>query len=174
MHRAKHGECHRGDLHDIAQTLGKSVCQGVAHHGEGVVMRSPHESRRPLWEEKMEPKSPPIPHFLRVTRALALASGMIVPLAAVTEGCGGAVVRQEPGPTDLAADATPEDANTPSLVGDADSTYDGWGAGTSGYEGGSTGLDAGIPYEGGPVGVGPIPDSGYEGGTIGVDSGEHD
>ncbi len=133
---------------------------------------------------------PRVPHFLRVTRALALVSGLGLPAAATT-GCGGAVSTS---PTSSSDDSGALDGSTggydaqvgndasvcsgicgyPYWLHDSGATgvmaYDGGTTGVTAYDGGSGGVMAydggssgGGIYDGAIVGVRP-----YDGGPLGI------
>ncbi len=87
-----------------------------------------------------------IPHYLRVTRAVALVSSLATPVIAVA--CGGST-------------------DTPTPQGGGDAAADGQYGGIVGYDGGPNGV---VAFEGGPNGVVAY-DAGpevHEGGPIGV------
>jgi hypothetical protein len=127
-----------------------------------------------------------VPHFLRVTRALALVSGIGLPLA----GCGGALTTSSSNSDDSGASCSycEDTGNSPWGGGDDGGmrcygicepptwvgAYDGGGSGVFPYDGGASGVapydgggadvDAGgMAYDGGPSGVAI-----YDGGLLGI------
>jgi hypothetical protein len=96
-----------------------------------------------------------IPHFLRVTQALAFVSGFGLPIIA---GCGSSSAPTTGGESD---GASSEDAAYEATM------IVGGGIGIPPYDGAVTGVAI---YEGGPMGVTVQPDSStvYDGGPLGI------
>ncbi|MGO9838964.1 MAG: hypothetical protein ACLP1X_32685 [Polyangiaceae bacterium] len=105
-----------------------------------------------------------VPHFLRVTQALAFVSGFGLPL---TIGCGGNAISSPAG--------TESDSSSLEDTGNADSPgpfdpYDGSPLGLLLDDSGGGGIGVPPPYDGGPKGVMGHPDASvaYDGGVTGV------
>jgi hypothetical protein len=121
----------------------------------------------------MKPSDLRVPHFLRVTRALALVSGIGGLPAAMIVACGGSSTASDDGGAydGVAMGISPQpcaDACGGGVMADDSpaSPYDGFAAGV--YDGSPMGVIA-MPYDGGPLGVVIHPDaSPYDGRVMGV------